>query len=586
MRGLDPGEFLKLIAIALRWLVLVCLGAGLLLAGVESSAAGIILLVAGIWNAVLSALLLKDRLIPYTQVIQVSADLLIANLLLFSSIDHPELVVWAGLLPVITTAIFFELRFIFLVILIAMISLGFQGALLSPSGVSPGFLFLTASGFSAVGLLVVSFRRLQLSRHEKSRRDLVKASQEAEKSWSDYKQALMKAAQALNKNLDEQKILSALLSLSAQHISPDEKTEAQLASAVLLAKKSELPGAILQVACTRSFLPADEGLKLELAGGMIHRSLEERQPRFAKDMTRDPELLRFATLRSCRSVYCVPLVGSKEQDPIGVLLLAHPYGDFFTAGRRELFEGMALIAGLALRNARLYRNLHQERERLVELLQEHRKRLVRELHDGSTQSVSALALRANLIRRMFERDGKISVDDLQKMEDLARSTAKEMRQVLFTMRPLEQKPEGLIPSLESMAAHFLSSDGRNIVVESDPELVSALEPVKQAIIFYLVEEAIEIARRNGITGSIEVRVEAREPGLASLEIEFSRNMTSAAGGLDFTDGKNMLAISNMRERAALVNGIVDFEQVEGQGAILRTFIPVTEEAAERLRDRP
>jgi signal transduction histidine kinase len=41
----------------------------------------------------------------------------------------------------------------------------------------------------------------------------------------------------------------------------------------------------------------------------------------------------------------------------------------------------------------------------------------------------------------------------------------------------------------------------------------------------------------------------------------------------------------MRERAALVNGYLRIETAENQEVKLRLLVPITVEAAERLRDR-
>ena len=73
-------------------------------------------------------------------------------------------------------------------------------------------------------------------------------------------------------------------------------------------------------------------------------------------------------------------------------------------------------SGLRLR----YRNLRQEKERLIEVQEEAQKKLARDLHDGPTQGVAALAMRANFVRRLLERDGNAAGEELFKMEDLAR----------------------------------------------------------------------------------------------------------------------------------------------------------------------
>ena len=67
----------------------------------------------------------------------------------------------------------------------------------------------------------------------------------------------------------------------------------------------------------------------------------------------------------------------------------------------------------------LYQDLEQEKERMMEIQEESRKKLARDLHDGPTQSIAAIAMRVNFARRLMERDPKATLEELYKIEDLS-----------------------------------------------------------------------------------------------------------------------------------------------------------------------
>jgi signal transduction histidine kinase len=46
----------------------------------------------------------------------------------------------------------------------------------------------------------------------------------------------------------------------------------------------------------------------------------------------------------------------------------------------------------------------------------------------------------------MERDPRATADELFKIEELARRTTKEIRQMLFTLRPLILESSGLVPA--------------------------------------------------------------------------------------------------------------------------------------------
>jgi len=85
------------------------------------------------------------------------------------------------------------------------------------------------------------------------------------------------------------------------------------------------------------------------------------------------------------------------------MLYAHPDPNYFNSDRRDLLNIIGRHAVIAIQNARLYQDLVEEKERMIEVHEEARKKLARDLHDGPTQSVAAMAMRINIARRMLEK---------------------------------------------------------------------------------------------------------------------------------------------------------------------------------------
>src|SRR5690606_1287600 len=97
---------------------------------------------------------------------------------------------------------------------------------------------------------------------------------------------------------------------------------------------------------------------------------------------------------------------------------------------------------VALQNAALYQNILEEKERIVEVEEDARKKLARDLHDGPTQSVAVIAMRMNHIKRIILDSPQQAIEEAGKVEDLARKTTKEIRHMLFTLRPLILETQG------------------------------------------------------------------------------------------------------------------------------------------------
>jgi signal transduction histidine kinase len=337
----------------------------------------------------------------------------------------------------------------------------------------------------------------------------------------------------------------------------------------------------LVVGSARRYTRPDMRIALPGNTGLIGRTLHNGIAQAATAISQDPELSRIIALRACNAAYCFPLRGGI--DIFGVLLFAHPDQGYFTPDRCEILEIIGKQAMIAIQNARLYQDLELEKERMMEIQEEARKKLARDLHDGPTQSVAAIAMRINFARRLMERNRQATVDELYKIENLARQTTKEIRHMLFTLRPLILESQGLTAALESMAEKIGETYGQNVIVEANPDIIEELEMGKQAVVFYIAEEAVNNARKHAQAANIWIRIKATRDEVAVLEIE-DDGVGFNVGEVDATyERRGSLGMVNMRERAELINGVLSISSTEGKGTLIKVWVPLTEEAGDRIR---
>jgi signal transduction histidine kinase len=395
-------------------------------------------------------------------------------------------------------------------------------------------------------------------------------------------QTIFDLISSLTATLNYQRVMDTALDLSATALGTPTTPAEHLVSAVLLfSPAGEGQQAQLTVAASRRFTPADTRAVLPGTKGLLGQAFEEGKPIASKDLARDPELGRIVALRACKIALCIPLRHGLNN--YGELLYGHPDPDFFTPSQREILGIIAHQSVIAIQNALLYRDLELEKERMMEIQEEARKKLARDLHDGPTQSVAAIAMRVNFARRLIERDVKAAADELFKIEDLARRTTGEIRHMLFTLRPLVLESQGLVAALEAMAEKMHETYNQNVIIDADAKVVPELELGKQAIIFYIAEEAVNNARKHAQAAHIWVRIKPLDEGVVLLEIE-DDGVGFNVGAVDSTyEKRGSLGLVNIRERAELVNGIPRIDSAEGKGTRIRVVIPLNEEAADRLR---
>ncbi|MBU2611775.1 MAG: GAF domain-containing sensor histidine kinase, partial [Chloroflexi bacterium] len=284
--------------------------------------------------------------------------------------------------------------------------------------------------------------------------------------------------------------------------------------------------------------------------------------------------------------YCFPLRSGFSV--YGILVFGHPEPNYFTPDRMEVLDILGQQTVIAIQNARLYQDLANERDRIIEAQEEARKKLARDLHDGPTQSVAAIAMRVNMAQRTMVKDPKAAYaqhligQELSRIEELARRTTKEIRHMLFTLRPLALESQGLVAALQTIADKMKETFSQNVIVNVDEGLLDQLEMGKQGVIFYIVEEAVNNARKHAKAANIWVRLRSLEEGLTLLEIQDDGVGFDVEAVNRTYDNRGSLGMVNLRERSELVNGLLHIQSAPGNGTRVQVYLPLTEEVADRL----
>jgi signal transduction histidine kinase len=390
----------------------------------------------------------------------------------------------------------------------------------------------------------------------------------------DHLRAVLRMTSALTSTLNYERVLDMSLDAGMTALSPTGEPDNRMACALLLFESDTL-----YIASSRGLSASDQRAVFPGSQGLLARALTSGNPELVAEPMRDPELQRLASLHGCRAAVCIPL--ALGMDVFGALVFAHPNPETFSADRLELLEAVSAQAITALQNARLYSDLLLEKDRITEIHEEARKKLARDLHDGPTQSISAIAMRVNFARRLMERDARSAADELFKIEELARRTTKEIRQMLFTLRPLALESQGLVSALEQLGGKMKETYNQDVRVEAAPGVADDIEMGKLGVIFSIAEEAVNNARKHARANDIRVRL-WREGDLLRMDVEDNGVGFDVAAMEASYESRGSLGMVNLHERAELVSGTMRIRSRPGQGTTVSLTMPLSVEAAERL----
>jgi signal transduction histidine kinase len=341
--------------------------------------------------------------------------------------------------------------------------------------------------------------------------------------------------------------------------------------------KKSLVGAVflykgmhLYPVATRRFIGNDVNQGVPGQSGIMGAALSQAEITQTNNPRKDPELSKYIAFHNTVTAVCIPLRAGFNI--FGAMVISSNKEVKFDEDHFDLFYAVADQAVIALQNAQLFQELDAEKQRLIEADEAARKELARDLHDGPTQTIAAIAMRVNFIRSLLDRDPNMALQELQKVEEMAKNTSKEIRGMLFTLRPLVLETQGLTAAIETVMKRLRENDGLNIRLVGG-ENGGLLDENAQSVVFSIVEEALGNARKYSKANLIEVRfwqedslfvVQVRDDGVGFDTADVNRDYSS----------RGSLGMVNMRERAERIDGSLRVESAPGRGTSVMLVVPL------------
>lgn len=190
------------------------------------------------------------------------------------------------------------------------------------------------------------------------------------------------------------------------------------------------------------------------------------------------------------------------------------------------------------------------RSRQLLLVQEQdRNRIAADLHDSTVQSMTALLHKVELIERYQELDRNRAAMELSGMKDSIREMIREMREIIFDLRPMSLENLGLwmavkefldkVRERESVQLHFeVSREAQELKLQNDIEIN----------LFRMIQEAVNNSVKHAQASLISVSAEYSAKVLMIVISDDGEGFHAAEASREDTFGMRIL-----QERANILD---------------------------------
>lgn len=191
-----------------------------------------------------------------------------------------------------------------------------------------------------------------------------------------------------------------------------------------------------------------------------------------------------------------------------------------------------------------------------------RARIARDVHDLLGHSLSVIALKAELAGRLLERDPRRAAAELRDVEGVARSSLRDIREVVAGYRRITLDTELAGARVALVAA------GMDVDVHQPSGI---LDEATDALLAWIVREGVTNVVRHSGGANCTIRIGVAEQEVR-LEIVDDGQARDRHGS--WASGPSSSGLSGVRERVESVGGRVEAGPLPGSGYRLAAIVPL------------
>ena len=381
-------------------------------------------------------------------------------------------------------------------------------------------------------------------------------------------EVVQEVAQSLTLELNLDPLLHKILSAAVM------VTQASAGSLLLFDDKTnELEFAVVEGGGGQAL----QGVRISSSTGIAGWVATNRQPLIVPDVNRDTRYFQNIAESvdfKLSSLLCVPMICRGTL--IGVLQVVQSMPDsYFGNLEQDLLTTFASQAAISIENARLYESLKTEQEKLIAVEHEIRKRIARDLHVGPTQFVSSIIISLNFVKTLIDRAPEQAPAEINQTVFLAHKTLKQLRTLLFDLRPVILETQGLIPALQVYTNRLQETDKLNITLKIKREF-KRLTPKAEVAIFAVIQEAVNNAKKYANASKINLTLKPNEKkDTLTVLIKDNGNGFDINQASSSSSVRNNLGMLTMQERTEAIDGTFNIRSTVGHGTEVILNVPLT-----------
>ncbi|HEY3993771.1 MAG TPA: ATP-binding protein [Ktedonobacteraceae bacterium] len=212
---------------------------------------------------------------------------------------------------------------------------------------------------------------------------------------------------------------------------------------------------------------------------------------------------------------------------------------------------------------------------ILQAQEEERRRVALELHDESSQNLTALLVHTEILQQSLQVLPATSLTPeareqlrtgLQQLTHLTQGTLESIRTLALQLRPAVLDDLGLLAALRWLAEDCRERLHISVDLHLEPLCVNTYPPLYEITLFRVAQESLTNVARHAQASAVSIEL-TQDAAQVSLRIHDNGQ------GYEIAQRRAGLGIGGMQERLSLLNGSLSLHSEPGQGTTVLARLP-------------
>jgi signal transduction histidine kinase len=230
---------------------------------------------------------------------------------------------------------------------------------------------------------------------------------------------------------------------------------------------------------------------------------------------------------------------------------------------------LILLAAIVEERAQAAASLRLSEQRLLALQQEGQQRIAQELHDSTSQHLTAMSLNLMALRNRVGAEAIETIDDIRAS---LKEASRELRSFGYLLHPVEIQRDGLHATLQRYVDGFAMRTQLGAAVRVSGTIDELPLPIQEALL-RIVQESLANVYRHASASRVTVKLSHVSQRLHLIIADDGKGIPSHRHADESEPPTLGVGIPGMRARARQFGGKLDIRS-RSRGTIVHAVVPV------------